>query len=332
MGVFQAGFSNHMRLTFSVSVNTVRDFVLNAERDQIECIFWSLKEMEEDEGALVDEYHNYPNPCLRFRRECRANVQTEDSELDMINALINTIQALDSDILAGWEVNSSPWGYVIKRAKLLFKMNLCDDLSRFKMETHSRFGNGSNLWGFNTGSSIKITGRHMVNIWRAVTAELNLLGYSVRCCVSLIASEVIDHMASKVQLDLEILDRQELITRTSEGACLLGIDFASVDGRGSQFKVESMMFRIAKPESFILVSSSRAQVRQRNALECLPQVMEPFSRFYTSPVVVPDFQSLYPSVMIAHDYCYSTFLGRITPSRSEDKMGFTRLHRPPRLL
>jgi len=46
----------------------------------------------------------------------------------------------------------------------------------------------------------------------------------------------------------------------SEGARLLGIDFASVDGRGSQFKVESMMFRIAKPESFILVSSSRAQV------------------------------------------------------------------------
>jgi len=60
--------------------------------------------------------------------------------------------------------------------------------------------------------------------------------------------------------------------------------------------------------------------------------MEPFSRFYASPVVVLDFQSLYPSVMIAHNYCYSTFLGRITPWRSENKMGFTRLHRSPRLL
>ena len=58
-------------------------------------------------------------------------------------------------------------------------MNLCDDLSRFKMETHRRFGNESNLWGLNTDSSIKITGRHMVNISRAVTAELNLLGHSV---------------------------------------------------------------------------------------------------------------------------------------------------------
>jgi len=41
---------------------------------------------------------------------------------------------------------------------------------------------------------------------------------------------------------------------------LLGIDFASVDGRCAQFKVESMMFRIAKPESFILISPSKAQV------------------------------------------------------------------------
>lgn len=46
----------------------------------------------------------------------------------------------------------------------------------------------------------------------------------------------------------------------SEGTGLLDIDFPSVDGCASQFKVESMMFRRAKPESFLLVSSSRAQV------------------------------------------------------------------------
>lgn len=33
--------------------------------------------------------------------------------------------------------------------------------------------------------------------------------------------------------------------------------------------------------------------------------MEPKSGFYKSPLIVLDFQSLYPSVMIAHNYCYS---------------------------
>jgi DNA polymerase elongation subunit (family B) len=46
----------------------------------------------------------------------------------------------------------------------------------------------------------------------------------------------------------------------SQQARLVGLDFYSVYSRGSQVKVESLMFRIAKPESFLLVSPTRAQV------------------------------------------------------------------------
>src|SRR5206468_13062955 len=102
--------------------------------------------------------------------------------------------------------------------------------------------------------------------------------------------------------------------------------------RGSQFKFESLIFRIAKPESFILVSPSRKQVSQQNALECLPLIMEPQSAFYSSPLLVLDFQSLYPSVMIAYNYCYSTCLGRIVSWRGQNKMGFIDFKRKTGLL
>lgn len=49
--------------------------------------------------------------------------------------------------------------------------------------------------------------------------------------------------------------------------------------------------------------------------------MEPQSNFYVSPIVVLDFQSLYPSIMIAYNYCYSTCLGRYVNSIHE-KLGF----------
>jgi DNA polymerase zeta len=49
----------------------------------------------------------------------------------------------------------------------------------------------------------------------------------------------------------------------SEFARVFGVDFASVMSRGSQFKVESFMFRIAKPESFVLISPSREAVSYR---------------------------------------------------------------------
>ena len=92
------------------------------------------------------------------------------------------------------------------------------------------------------------------------------------------------------------------------------------------------MFRIAKPENFLLVSPSRKQVGQQNALECLPLVMEPQSAFYNSPLLVLDFQSLYPSIMIAYNYCYSTCLGRTVSWRGQNKMGFADFKRQPRLL
>lgn len=74
------------------------------------------------------------------------------------------------------------------------------------------------------------------------------------------------------------------------------------------------------------------QVGRQNAAECLPLIMEPISAFYSSPLVVLDFQSLYPSVMIAYNYCYSTCLGRIAPFQGQFRLGVTTLDLAPNLL
>jgi DNA polymerase zeta len=75
-----------------------------------------------------------------------------------------------------------------------------------------------------------------------------------------------------------------------------------------------------------------AQVGKQNAIECMPLIMEPLSAFYGSPLVVLDFQSLYPSIMIAYNYCYSTCLGRVRKFKGTNKFGVTELDLPPGLL
>ncbi|KAL6409818.1 DNA polymerase zeta subunit [Ilyonectria robusta] len=352
-------------MSLEIHVNTRGKFVPNPEEDEVQCMFWALKSDETvldsqssldlvKSGILV--LSSDPDLPRLMRRQTAVEIVEETAELDLMVRMVEIVRTHDPDILTGYEVHGSSWGYLIERARLKYDYNLCDEFSRMKTESHGRFGKENDKWGFNTTSTIRVTGRHMINIWRAMRGELNLLQYTMENVVWHLLHRRIPHYAwktlttwyksgkprdlnrvlryyqSRTRLDIEILEANETVSRTSEQARLLGVDFFSVFSRGSQFKVESIMFRIAKPENFILVSPSRKQVGGQNALECLPLVMEPQSAFYNSPLLVLDFQSLYPSVMIAYNYCYSTFLGRITNWRGRNKMGFTDYKRQQGLL
>ncbi|EGC47812.1 polymerase zeta subunit [Histoplasma capsulatum var. duboisii H88] len=352
-------------MSLEVHVNTRGTLVPNPEEDEISCVFWCVQDGEteiNDDGdsagitAGIIALSENESLAARISPTMVSEFEEEHTELDLLTRLVDVVRQRDPDILTGYEVHNSSWGYLIERARYKYDYDLCDELSRVKTNSHGRIGKGNDRWGFNHTSSIRITGRHMINIWRAMRGELNLLQYTMENVVFHLLhqriphypfqdltkwftskrprdiAKVINYFLSRVQLDLKIIESNELISRTSEQARILGIDFFSVFSRGSQFKVESLMFRIAKPENFILISPGKKQVGQQNALECLPLVMEPQSDFYTSPLLVLDFQSLYPSIMIAYNYCYSTCLGRVVSWRGQNKLGFIDFRRPAGLL
>lgn len=352
-------------MSLEVHVNSRMELAPDPEQDEIASIFWCLKADDDEmktngdlQGARVGllVLSETRGLARKISKEMDIDVSEENNELDLLNKLVDIVRDFDPDILTGYEVHNGSWGYLIERARIKYEFDLCDEFSRMKSQSHGRFGKDADRWGFDHTSTIRITGRHMINIWRAMRSELNLLQYTMENVVFHLLhkriphysfkdlskwyksaaprdlTKCLDYYISRTQLDLEILEANELIARTSEQARLIGVDFFSVFSRGSQFKVESFMFRIAKPENFLLVSPSRKQVGQQNALECLPLVMEPQSDFYSSPLLVLDFQSLYPSIMIAYNYCYSTCLGRIVSWRGQNKMGFADFKRQPRLL
>jgi len=70
---------------------------------------------------------------------------------------------------------------------------------------------------------------------------------------------------------------------------VIGMDFESVMTRGSQFRVESILSRIAKKNDHLLLSASSHQVSKQRNLEVVPLVIEPDPKFYVNPVIIVDF-------------------------------------------
>ncbi|GBE80756.1 DNA polymerase zeta catalytic subunit [Sparassis crispa] len=321
--------------------------------DEVVAVFYSYQDADTDtngneafscQRGIIAVEHNQLNP----RRLREFPLEIASNELDLLNRFVDIVGEIDPDIVVGWEVQAASWGYLSARGQS-YGLDIGEQISRAPGRP---IGGGSNQWGMRTASTFKVIGRHVLNLWRIIRAEqsftsytfenvvFNLLRrrtprYSARTLTEWFNSAIPNHTASvlhyfsaRTSMVLELLDAAEVVTKTAEFARVFGVDFFSVLSRGSQFKVESFMFRIAKPESFVLLSPSKQDVGKQNAAECMPLIMEPLSAFYNSPLVVLDFQSLYPSIMIAYNYCYSTCLGRVTDFKGQYKFGVTDLRQP----
>ncbi|TMW55834.1 hypothetical protein Poli38472_008482 [Pythium oligandrum] len=285
--------------------------------------------------------------CVDNSELCVAIVE---SEHELLTRLEELVHRWDPDFLVGFEVQKESIGYLVDRSSQL-KMNLVQMMSRLpttQVDARNTSallgpdeieeGNGEvsigTTWGVTKASGLWVHGRQILNLWRLARSEIKLSRYAWEDVLRAVMKrefpvysaeqlttwyvaggqlrwKVVRYVLDKATLNLKLLSRMQLVTRTSEMARLFGMDFYSVLSRGSQYRVESVMLRVTKRHNYIMVSPNRTQVARQAPMECIPLVMEPLSTFYSDPVVVLDFQSLYPSLVIGYNLCYSTLYGRL---------------------
>ncbi|XP_055328989.1 DNA polymerase zeta catalytic subunit-like isoform X2 [Paramacrobiotus metropolitanus] len=286
-------------------------------------------------------------------------------EQELFCTLINYVRSLDPDILIGYEVQLSSWGYLIERGNAL-GINVLRLLSRLsKPAVGSKFIQQRHVpqavaeYEARKMSEFHVVGRVVLNLWRLMRKEVNLYTYSLENVIfhvlklrfhlfsattltewfgqplgNLSRWRAMEYVITKSSFNVALLRKLDLIRQTSEFSRLFGIQFYETLTRGSQWRVESMMLRLAKPYNFVPVSPSGDQLKGMAAQECLPLILEPQSRLYLDPVVVLDFQSLYPSMVIAYNYCFSTCLGKVEYMGNKDyfKFGCTAMKISPSFL
>jgi len=105
------------------------------------------------------------------------------------------------------------------------------------------------------------------------------------------------------ELPLKLLDKLMFIVNYIEMARVTGVPMNFLISRGQQVKILSQLLRKAKAMGYLLPVIDRVDVDE--SFEGAT-VIEPIRGFYNNPIATLDFASLYPSIMIAHNLCYST--------------------------
>ncbi|KAG5327593.1 REV3L polymerase, partial [Pseudoatta argentina] len=331
-------------LSLEVHAVTREDLLPDPQYDFIAALFYAIyndaptdaKTNEQIEHAAIIVNSNSISARLNkiHSASARCPILYVATEQDAFNSLVKLIERHNPDILLGWEVEALSWGYVFQRA---FYLGLNNFPLRISRVPHMQIYSKSDAHAIEKDDigDVKVSGRNLLDVWRIMRHEAALLTYTFENvmhhvlhervpCPSfktlstwwkqesmIIKSRVIHHYIVRVVGTLKLLSHLDVIGRTCELTRLFGIQFYEVFSRGSQFRVESIMLRLAKPMNYIPISPSIHQRAKMRAPECLPLIMEPESKFYTDPLIVLDFQSLYPSMIIAYNYCFSTCLGRI---------------------
>ena len=256
-----------------------------------------------------------------------------ESENSMITELIQVIISEDPDVLTGFEIDNRSWGYVAKRFNFLNQNSnkkFESEISRIKNTFISFYH--VDPWIARASSQFQVQGRIVLNLWRIYREEISLRSYSLSDLCKYYFQKNVPHIRPQSLILLlnsdfasflkhcililnsvcDLTTNTPFLIKSIEFSRLFGIDLFSTLTRGSQYRVESILITAAHSEGYLLRTPTEADVRSMRAAQGLPLTMEPISNYYRDPIVILDFQSLYPSMIVAHNFCYSTVIGTVS--------------------
>lgn len=117
-------------------------------------------------------------------------------------------------------------------------------------------------------------------------------------------------------LPLKLLDKLMSLINYIEMARVCGVPLEYLLTRGQMVKVLTQLYRECRSVGYAIPTSVGKAPKYEGAT-----VIEPKKKFYKDePITTLDFSSLYPSIMIAYNLCYTTLTTKaVTNTLNEDE-------------
>ena len=270
-----------------------------------------------------------------------AQVLTYDREDELLKDWARFVRVCDADIITGYNIQNFDIPYVLNRAKAL----KCDAdtwrLGRLKGEL-ARMRNTtfqSSAHGKRENIETSISGRVMFDMLNYMRRNHKLSSYSLNAVSAEFLGQQKEDVHHSIIADLfrggpedrhrlavyclkdaflpqRLMDKLMVMVNHIEMARVTGVPLDFLLSRGQQIKVLSMLFRKCRPIGLLVPTLRRGGGAEESTFEGAT-VIDPIKGFYNEPIATLDFASLYPSIMMAHNLCYSTLVAREDVPRLE---------------
>ncbi|EMD90709.1 hypothetical protein COCC4DRAFT_186425 [Bipolaris maydis ATCC 48331] len=262
-------------------------------------------------------------------------------EGDMLMKWRDFLDEVDPDVIIGYNTSNFDFPYLLDRAKHL-KLQKFPYWSRLKtvqskVET-SNFS--SKQMGSRDTKTTNTNGRLQLDLLQLVQRDHQLRSYTLNSvCAHFLKEQKEDVHHSMITelfngdsnsrrrlavyclkdayLPQRLLDKLMCLVNYTEMARATGVPFNYILSRGQQVRFISQLFRKAL-EHQLVIPDLPNQGDNGDQYEGAT-VIEPKRGYYKEPVATLDFASLYPSIMQAHNLCYTTWLDRQTVEKLKMK-------------
>ncbi|PSR90586.1 hypothetical protein PHLCEN_2v4879 [Hermanssonia centrifuga] len=265
-----------------------------------------------------------------------SQVLSFDDEAKMLQAWRDFVNEVDPDVVIGYNISNFDLPYLTERAHALKAKNfaLLGRMANVKAVTKDTHFS-SKAFGQRDSKETALDGRLQVDILQYMQREHKLRSYTLNSVCAQFLGEQKEDVHHSIITELQngtpesrrrlavyclkdaylpqrLMDKLMCFINYTEMARVTGVPFNYLLSRGQSIKVLSQLFRKANEDGYLVptLKGEGSDEQYEGAT-----VIEPRRGYYNVPIATLDFSSLYPSIMMAHNLCYTTLLDKTTIDR-----------------